>query len=75
MQAEKEPGRDRKLKQYRRHMNGLRFVIKALCNLTIDEAGDENITVDLIGRKDRFEQAAVIIRRDLGIRARVRIKS
>lgn len=56
-------------------MAGLRSIIKLLGNLTIGEAGNENIATDLINRKDRFEQAAGIIRSDLNIRSPQKIKT
>lgn len=65
---EKEPGREYKLQQYRKHMTGLRATIKAIGNLTLEEAGDENITIDLTSRRDFFEFAAGIIKRDLGMK-------
>lgn len=68
---EKEPGREYKLQQLREHMAGLRSVIKALDFITPNEAGDENILEELMDRRDRFEIAAQIIRRDLRLRTRV----
>lgn len=67
---ELEPVREYKLEQLQRHMAKLRPVKKVFGSLTLGEAENEDIAADLIDRKDRLEQAAGIIRRDLGMRTR-----
>lgn len=70
----KELGREHKVRRYRRLLVGLRAAVRTLDNLTLEEAGDENIAADLIERKDRFEQAVATIRRDLKLKTPERLK-